>query len=215
MKIQNSPQQQIDEIKNLMERSSRFISLSGLSGISAGLTAFFGAAIAYFFTDLNLLYTESNYYLNSLSVIKVPSPVLFLITDGLVVLVISLGLAILFTIRRANFQKNKIWTRTTRVLLYNLAIPLLTGGIFCALLIFYHYIFLIAPVTLIFYGLALLNASKYTLPEIQWLGISEIILGLIAGFIPHFGLLFWTIGFGILHIIYGLVMYFRYESGNK
>jgi hypothetical protein len=215
MKIKDTPQQQIDEIKNLMERSSRFISLSGLSGISAGIVALIGAAIAYFYINLNLEYFDSYYNLRSITSHKIPSTILFLIIDGMIVLFFSLTFAILFTVRRANQKGLKVWTRTTRILLYNLAIPLFTGGIFCVILIYYQFVFLIAPVTLIFYGLSLLNASKYTLPEIQWLGISEISLGLVAGFIPHFGLFFWTVGFGILHIIYGSVMYFRYESGNK
>jgi hypothetical protein len=65
---------------------------------------------------------------------------------------------------------------------------------------------------LIFYGLALLNASKYTLKEIRYLGMSEICLGLIASAWVQFGIVFWGIGFGMLHIIYGTFMYFKYEK---
>jgi hypothetical protein len=215
MKIQNSPQQQIDEIKNLMERSSRFLSLSGLSGISAGIVALLGATIAFIYLDLNFQLFDSYYNLRNLTVHRIPFDILFLLTDGMIILILALGLAIFFTVRRANRKGHKIWTRTTRILLYNLALPLATGGLFCVVLIYYQCIFLVPPATLIFYGLSLLNASKYTLPEIQWLGISEILLGLIACFLTGYGLLFWTLGFGILHIIYGSVMYFRYESGNK
>jgi hypothetical protein len=214
MKITGTPQQQIDDIKNLMERSSRFISLSGLSGISAGIVALFGAAFAYYHITLNLPQVEDVYQKTN-TTHAIPSEILFFIIEGLIVLTLSVGIAIFFTIRRTNRKGLKMWTRTSRLLLYNLSIPLLTGGLFCGILIWYHCIFLIAPATLIFYGLALLNASKYTLPEIQWLGISEIILGLITAFMPGFGLLLWTLGFGILHIIYGTVMFFRYESGNK
>lgn len=39
--------QQLSEIRLLMERSSRFISLSGLSGVGAGVSALIGSAIAY------------------------------------------------------------------------------------------------------------------------------------------------------------------------
>jgi hypothetical protein len=215
MKIQNSPQQQIDDIKNLMERSSRFLSLSGLSGISAGIVALIGASIAFFHLDLNLKYFN---ILNNFSIPighRIPFVIKFLTVDGIIILLLALAFAIFFTVRRANRKGHKIWTRTTRTLLYNLAIPLMTGGFLCLVLVFYQCVFLVAPITLIFYGLALLNAAKYTLPEIQWLGISEIILGLVACFMPGYGLLFWTLGFGLLHIIYGSVMYLRYESANK
>ena len=39
----------ISEIKNLMNKSSRFISLSGLSGILAGIYALVGAAMTYYY----------------------------------------------------------------------------------------------------------------------------------------------------------------------
>jgi hypothetical protein len=93
-------------------------------------------------------------------------------------------------------------------------IPLSAGGIFCMILLYHHLVFLIAPATLIFYGLALLNSAKYTFHEIRILGISEIVLGLMAAWLIGYGLLFWAIGFGILHILYGLLMYFRYEEGK-
>jgi len=70
----------------------------------------------------------------------------------------------------------------------------------------------VAPLTLIFYGLALVNASKYTLSEIRSFGIAEIVLGLIAMAFIGYGLLFWAIGFGLLHIIYGIIMHVRYGS---
>jgi hypothetical protein len=135
--------------------------------------------------------------------------------DAIVILVCALGLAIFFTTRKAKRKGLKVWTRPTRLMLYNLTIPLAAGGAFCTILLYQHLIFLIAPASLIFYGLALLNASKYTLPEIQWLGISEVIIGLIACLLTGYGLLFWTLGFGVLHIFYGAIMYFRYEAGNK
>ena len=64
---------------------------------------------------------------------------------------------------------------------------------------------------LLFFGLALLNASKYTFGEIKILGISEIILGLVSMYWTSLGLLFWAIGFGLFNIIYGVYMYVKYE----
>jgi hypothetical protein len=70
---------------------------------------------------------------------------------------------------------------------------------------------LVASVMLIFYGLSMVNAGKFTFGEIHWLGLTEIALGILAGVFINFGLLLWTIGFGLMHIVYGTVMYYRYE----
>ena len=55
------------------------------------------------------------------------------------------------------------------------------------------------------------NASKYTLNDIRYLGLTEIFLGLVALVFLEYSLLFWAIGFGLVHIIYGIVMYYKYE----
>ncbi len=211
MNIENSSKQQLDEIRNLMERSSRFISLSGLSGISAGIIALLGGIYAFFYLDFDVRYLDVNRYFSEKLYHILPHEIYSIIIVAIIVLVAALASAMFFTTRKAKRRGLPIWTHSTRLMLYNVAIPLITGGIFCFILLLYKLIFLIAPATLIFYGLALLNGSKYTLPEIQWLGISEIILGLIACILPGYGLLFWIVGFSLLHIVYGTVMYYRYE----
>ena len=70
---------------------------------------------------------------------------------------------------------------------------------------------LVAPVTLIFYGLALVNAGKYTTPEIVVLGIAEIVTGLAAAVWLPYGIWFWGAGFGFYHIIYGITLYHKYD----
>jgi hypothetical protein len=196
----------LKEIKDIMNRSSRFISLSGLSGISAGISALIGAYMAY-----RIVYTNQDYqeygriFLTNESITQ-----LLLIALG--TLILAIGTGIYFTTRETKKRNQKIWDVQTKRLLINLSIPLLTGGILCLMLLFKGYIGLVAPLTLIFYGLALVNASKYTLNEIRSLGLIEIALGLIATYFIGFGLLFWTIGFGVLHIIYGIIMQWRYKS---
>jgi hypothetical protein len=196
----------LKEIKDIMNRSSRFISLSGLSGISAGISALIGAFMAY-----RIVYTNPDYqeygrvFLNNESLTQ-----LLLIALG--TLILAVGTGIYFTTRETKKRNQKIWDIQTKRLLINLSIPLMTGGILCLMLLFKGYIGLVAPLTLIFYGLALVNASKYTLNEIRSLGLIEIALGLIATYYIGFGLLFWSIGFGVLHIIYGIIMQWRYKS---
>ena len=92
-----------------------------------------------------------------------------------------------------------------------MAVPLAAGGIFCLALLVHGLPALVAPATLVFYGLALINASKFTLDEVRWLGLSELVVGLFAVFVPGHGLLCWSLGFGVLHIGYGTYMYLRYE----
>ena len=119
---------------------------------------------------------------------------------------------IYFTTRKARKENQKLWDMQTQRLLINLAIPLVTGGILCLMLLLQGYLGFVAPFTLIFYGLALVNASKYTLTEIRSLGIAEVIVGLLASYYIGYGLIFWAIGFGVLHIIYGIIMQTRYGS---
>ena len=212
MKKEYTSKQQLDEIRNLMERSSRFISLSGLSGISAGIIALLGAFFAIFYLKFDIRYFDINRYFNDILYCVTPQKFYTLLIVAAVILILALAFAIFFTTRKAKRKGLKVWTHSTRLMLYNLAVPLAAGGIFSLILLYHNLVFLIAPVTLMFYGLALLNASKYTLPEIQWLGISEIILGLVACIWIGYGLIFWIVGFGLLHILYGSIMYFRYET---
>jgi hypothetical protein len=193
----------LHQIRELMERSARFISLSGLSGISAGIFALIGAYFTYDHFHLNSLSSADIYRASG-------ENWGFIGTVASLVLFFSVAAGIFFTVRNAKKKDQKIWDRTSQYVLINLALPLAAGGVFCLILLA-HAPELIAAAMLIFYGLSLLNASKFTLPDIRYLGLCEILLGLICGFYTGYGLLFWTIGFGVLHIIYGTVMYFRYE----
>jgi hypothetical protein len=70
---------------------------------------------------------------------------------------------------------------------------------------------LVAPMSLIFYGLALYNASQFTYEEVRSLGLIQIVLGLLGAYFVSYGLLFWAIGLGVAHIVYGIYMHYRYE----
>ena len=198
---------ELSSIRSLMERSSKFISLSGLSGIMAGVYALIGAIIAY-----KLVYTENSgmryrdFYVND-PIVWWP---LFLVAA--VVLIFSLLTGVWLTIRQARKKGENFWNPVSKRLLMNLAIPLVTGGLFILILIFRGYFGIISSACLIFYGLALVAGSQYTFTDVKWLGFCEIILGLLAALLPGFGLVFWVIGFGILHILYGSIMHFKYNQ---
>ena len=196
----------LHDIKHMMERSSRFISLSGVSGILSGIFALIAAFFAY-----KTIYNKQD-YLGYQNVLLNRETIFTLMAIGSVTLVLSIGSGIFFTTKKARKENQKLWDLQTRRLLINLSIPLVTGGLLCLMLIFEGLIGLIAPLTLIFYGLALVNASKYTLSEIRSLGLIEILTGLLAILFIGYGLWFWAFGFGVLHIIYGIVMQRKYGS---
>ena len=200
------------DIRSMMEKSSRFISLSGLSGIGAGLIALIGAAVAYAYLDTTPLRNYPGYYIvnGGYENWGIDYRLFFVLLGGAILLG-ALATGIFFTTRKARRNQQPIWGALTRRLLINLAIPLAVGGIFCIALFQQGIIGFIAPATLIFYGLSLLNASKYTLRDIRFLGLSEIGLGLIGLFNLGYGLDLWAFGFGILHIVYGAIMYYKYE----
>ncbi len=206
----NSKEEQLNalsDIRNMMDRSSRFISLSGLSGVFAGIVALIGAYLAN--KEVNA-YIDGAYGYGNDADLTLEFNLLKL---GIIVLFIALLGGIIFTYRQSVKKKIPIWDKTAKNLLINLAIPLVAGGVFIISLLLNHpnAVTLIAPSCLVFYGLALINASKYTYTDIRFLGIGEVILGLVAVFNIGYGLYFWAFGFGILHIIYGSIMYFKYE----
>ena len=203
----------LTEIRSIMERSSRFISLSGLSGISVGIVAIISSYIFYYFQSNNLeLILNSNKQVfengfpnNYIIIIK------FLLLIGLSTLFIAIAIAIFFTTRNAKKQGVSIWSKTAKNLVINMSIPLFTGGLFCFLLLINHELYLIIPSTLIFYGLSLINSSKFTINDIRYLGFCEIALGIISMISISYSFVIWIIGFGILHIVYGTIMYLKYE----
>lgn len=188
----------ITEIRAIMERSSRFISLSGLSGVMAGVYALGGAYVAHLVVQ--------DYRTNPHDYV-----VAYLMADAAVVLLLALCTGFFLTTRRARAQGATVWDATAQRLLINLLIPLVVGGVFSLILLARGMVGIIAPSMLIFYGLALVNASKYTLTDIRYLGFAEIGLGLLAAWIAGYSLLFWALGFGVFHIIYGTLMYYTHE----
>jgi hypothetical protein len=197
-------------IKKVMEESSRFLSLSGLSGLFAGIIALAGAAFAvYSFLDGKLLLSGG--FFSADKAHEMDSLKVKFLAEALIVLVLALGVSVFFSYRKSVRKGLKIWTPVSKRLLVSLFVPLITGGILILILYFQHHWQLIIPAMLIFYGLGLINAGKFTFNEIFYLGLLEIITGLLSAVFPVYGIIFWCFGFGLLHIGYGLAMYRKYE----
>ncbi|XLS30134.1 hypothetical protein ACJD0Z_04740 [Flavobacteriaceae bacterium M23B6Z8] len=197
----------LSEIRSLMNRSSRFISLSGLSGILAGMYALLGATIAFF----RIQHYEYMPGVRNVYEQKYVELTVELIIIGIAVAILAITTGIWLTSRKARSKGEKMWDVSSKRLLINFLIPLVTGGIFSILMVANKNVGIIAPCTLIFYGLACVNASKYTLGDIRYLGIANIITGLVATQFIGYGLYFWAIGFGVFHIFYGVLMYMKYD----
>lgn len=211
MQAKNQPDslQDVQDIKRMMERSSRFISLSGLSGVSAGICALSGAAYArygvfqHYYTD----YNERGFFeANDFRSLKTT-----LIAIAAIVFVAAFLSAFYFTWKKAGNQGVSLWNHTSRRLFWNMLIPLVAGGLFILSMLQYDEWRFIAPACLIFYGLALVNASKYTLTDIRYLGYCEILIGILNMQWIGYGLYFWALGFGVMHIVYGIIMWWKYE----
>lgn len=207
MKTEQEYLSDLKEIRSIMEQSSRFISLSGLSGVMAGIYALGGV----FVIDQLLYNRKYEGFVHDLPQLHRHVPVTALIFTGLAVLVLSLLTGWLLTRARAKKQGIKTWGYASKRLLVNLGIPLVTGGIFTLILLLKGELNYVAASTLIFYGLALVHGSRYTLHDVRYLGITQIILGLIATQYPGLGLYLWGIGFGVMHIFYGAWMFWKYE----
>jgi hypothetical protein len=190
----------IQDIKKMMDKSSQFISLSGLSGVLAGVYALAGAFAVNEIMNQNY----GNITLESTSF-------KLIVAIAVVVLVLSIATGFVLSAHKAKRDGDTIWNSTSKRMASNFLIPLVTGGIFAVLLLKNGYYGLIAPITLIFYGMACVNASKYTLRDIRYLGLTVIVIGLVATWFMGYGLLFWALGFGICHILYGSIMYFKYD----
>ncbi|MEZ4802143.1 MAG: hypothetical protein R2797_05170 [Gelidibacter sp.] len=191
----------ISEIKNMMNKSSRFISLSGLSGVLAGIYALIGAAYAYWLVSNS----GRDYLITDGTVFNL------ILLDLFLIAFLSAVTGIIMTTQKAKKHGAKIWDATSRRLVINFLIPLVAGGIYILILLNQQKYGHTGALMLIFYGLALINASKYSIGDIQYLGFVEIALGLGAALLPGLGFWFWVVGFGIMHIIYGTWMHFKYD----
>jgi len=212
MNEQQQSLETLQDIKRMMERSSRFISLSGLSGISAGICALIGAWVAhpYVFGYKDFMMHRHAAYQQGYELFL--DNWLFWIAAA--TFFSALVSSFIFTWIKSKKEGIPIWGKTAKRLIINVSIPLIAGAIFLFKLIHYGTFGLIAPGCLIFYGLALINASKYTLDEVRYLGYCQIILGLLNLWLVGYGLYFWALGFGILHILYGAYMWMKYERSN-
>ena len=200
----NKEAEDIKMIREMMEKSSKFLSFNGLSIVFAGFFAIIGTTFVHLFMH--------GYICGKLNMTQIK---IVLLIIALLVLFLSVCSVTFFCWRKARYNHETLFSSTTRRAASSLLLPLLAGGIFSLVLLYRGDIDTACAATLIFYGLGLVNVSRYTLSEIQYLGIAIVIFGLLALFFTNLSLYLWATGFGLCHIIIGLIMYLKYEKTDK
>ncbi len=204
----------LKEIRSIMHNSTKFVSLSGVSGVWAGFVALAGSAYAYYLLNKpdNMLVMGSSFEENESYFDPVTRQVFFL---AIGIFVVALAGAFYFTQRKSKSLGQTMWNHVAKQMIFQGFFPMAAGAILCLRFIYFGYINLIAPSCLIFYGLAVISASKFTHSEVKYLGIMEVTLGCIALTMTNYGLYYWAAGFGVLHIVYGLLMWNKYDRKPK
>lgn len=199
--------EELKKIRSLMERSSIYHSLSGLSGVAAGVIGLIVYAVVYGLVDPfieeqpQVKYTDEG----RLYLIKI------FFGASVICLLLAFAAIFFFNWRKARRNDLSFFEPAMQKMFVNLFIPLIAGGLYSVMLLREQQFLLIAPSMLIFYGLAMIQASRHTIIEIRYLGLVELVLGLIAIFMKEYGIWFWLAGFGAVNLIYGAYIYFRYE----
>ncbi|WZL89271.1 hypothetical protein VS868_00560 [Salinimicrobium sp. 3283s] len=201
-KTEEDYMQDLREIRSIMERSTKFLSLSGVSGVLAGVYALAGVYSVHGIFDQqeSLLYKAAS-----------KEQVLSLLLTGTLVLLLAITTAVFFSVGKGRERRERVWNAAAKSMLKSMAVPLVTGGLISLIFLAKGLLAFLAPVTLIFYGLALYNAGNYTFSDVKYFGIAQLVLGLLAIYFTQYGLMFWAVGFGILHIIYGIYVNYKYE----
>lgn len=206
MKKELDYSRELADIRSMMARSSKFEYLSGWAGIMAGAYALVGVYLARNVVDFNP--TEMAYGTGRPAFPPHLTDII-LLAGG--VLTLAFGTTYFLSHKRAVAVGEKVWNPTSRRLLANMAVPFLAGAILTLIVLSRGLTVLAPPLSLLFYGLALYNASRFTYREVRILGFVQIALGLLSSYWVEYGLLCWAVGFGGAHIVYGVYMHYRYE----
>lgn len=201
----------LNEIKDLMEKSSRFQSISGLSIVIVGLLASVVSAGAWLMllphSDISWLPTTCNGIL-----INSPFRTKIAVFSALLLLVISFSTVSFFSLHKMKKQRGAVsFDSTLRRCLFHFCVPMVVGGLLCAAMLLQGHYGLTSTFMLVFYGLALINCSHYTSSSIAMLGYAQLVLGVVDCFAVSHAILLWWLGFGLMHILFGIYFIIKYD----
>lgn len=208
MKQQTDYLADLQAIRSMMQRSSKFVSLSGWSGVMAGI---YGLLAAYL-TQQHLGFDPVALEAAEVKGLEAYAALRGMMLLAALLLLLSLGTAAWMARKKAQKLGETVWNAASRRLLTDLAVPLFTGGFLLLGLAWGGYHSLLLPASLLFYGITLYQAGPITYAALRILGLLNIALGFFALLLPENAIWFWAAGFGLLHIVYGLFIHFRYEK---
>lgn len=187
-------------IRELMERSTRYSTFSGLSGICAGLFSILGCLVQRFWV-LSLPASERL--------------VAFTINWTLVI-ALTIGADFFLTKRKAPLVGKTILSRLGRQMVVASAPGLLTGALLTLFLLQQGHMDQVYPVWMLSYGSAVCAVGLFSQKEVGRLGRAfltagalTLALGLLTALQPYIaslGLFITALTFGGFHIAYGLIV---------
>jgi hypothetical protein len=189
-----------------MQQNINPFSLKRYSGILIGL---YGLAVVYL---INILTSGEQSGIELVSQL----PLLFLqigvTVIALVFIVISLVTLWIRAKRTVRKNDQKLWSIFTRKIRWQTLISLLIILIIIIMISNIGYFSLTTPLSLFFYGLFLLNLSRFSSIGLRYLSLAEIILAITSYFIYDKEIIFLALGFGFLPILYGIATFIKTKN---
>ena len=206
--------QTLDDIRDMMSKSSRFQAISGWSIIVIGVFAAIASLMAA--TVIGIVDVPFFGNLQRYATLNTPTKIQAAAVIALVLFTVCLLTVFIFAIVKSK-RHNLRFTFDKRMAQMLLAffIPLLAGGLFSMAMVLQHHYGLTSSIMLMFYGLALINCSHYTYPILRWLGYTELLIGIIDCFTMSHALLFWFLGFSVAHILFGIIYVIMFDRKTE
>jgi len=184
-----------------MQQTSTYFSLRGWTGILLGI---YGLLIVYLVHMLTNTYGDG---FDGSSQLPIALLEIAIMVFAVVTVLISLITLWIRAKRRAKRHNEKLWSSLSKKLRFHTLIPLLLFVIILIIIANKGYYSSITPLLLLLYGIFLLNLSRFSSGRLKYLAIADIFLAIIAYFVFDKEMLFLGLGFGIFHIIYGLMTF--------
>lgn len=210
---ENEVKQTLDDIREMMSKSSRFQAISGWSiiviGLLAGIASLMAAAVIGV-ADVPFFDNLQRY-----STLNTPLKIRIAALIALILFTVCLLIVFVFAIVKSKRHNLPFaFDKRMRQMLLDFFIPLIAGGLFSMAMVMQQHYGLTSSIMLMFYGLALINCSHYTYPILRWLGYTELLIGIIDCFTMSHALLFWFLGFSVAHILFGIIYVLMFDRKN-
>lgn len=178
-------------IRELMERSTKYSTFSGPSGILAGAASIVGCVVTH---SLATRPPGSDSF-------RIP----FLITWSMVIL-FAIGADFLLMKRRAARVGKRIVSRLGKQMVFAAGPGLGTGVLLTLYLLQHNMLTNVYPFWMLSYGIAVCAVGQFSQREVKALGVAFLLAGTLTLLMPGWGLPLMALSFGGFHIIYALLI---------